>query len=372
MRIPTPARALALALALAGALILFANRHTPDESRLLGALLLATALAALLTRETPARRRVLEALAVLLLVLAGGEWAVRRESQKSQDAYAGRVIQFVDDPVLRYHWKPDTSCGEGTTNDRGMLDVPRQTEKPPGTLRIACLGDSVGGDCTLPRDNACAALERVLREARDGRPTEVLNFSVSGYNTLQEARTLEVRALPFSPDAVVVLYVVNDPYPELAISHHLPGHFKFQHLLWSATRFAAARLFPGHIDPLGGLLQGFYDDPRSWNGVVVAGFDRIQAVATAHAMPVVVAVFPLFLPDALPEHRLIGPKVTQEAERHGFIGLDLATTAYRDEPLDALLKPSRDMIHPNAHAHQLAAETIAKALLARHPELRAR
>ncbi|EYF08134.1 SGNH/GDSL hydrolase family protein [Chondromyces apiculatus] len=372
MRPPTPARALALALALAGAGLLYVNRVSPDESRTLGALVLAASLAALLTRETPGRRRALEAIAVLLLVLAGGEWAVRRETQRAQADYANSAIQFVDDPVLRYHWKPGISCGAGTTNDRGMLDVPRQTDKPPGTLRIACLGDSVGGDCSLPRDNACVALERILRDARGGRPTEVLNFSVPGYNTLQEARALDVRALPFSPDAAVVLYVVNDPYPELAISHHLPGHLKFEHLLWSAGRFAAAKAFPGRVDPLGGLLQGFYEDPRSWDGVVVAGFDRLRATADAHHLPVVVAVFPLFLPDALPEHRAIGPRVAGEAARHGFIALDLADAAYRDESIEALLKPSRDMIHPNAHAHQLAAEAIARALLAQHPELRDR
>lgn len=370
MKPPSPARALALALTLAGAAVVHANRVDPDESRTLGALLLAGGLAALLFRETPGRRRALEAAAVLVLVLAGGELAVRRENRLAQAAYAGRLIHFVDDPLLRYHWKPEISCGAGTTNALGMLDAPRAPEKPAGVLRVACLGDSVGGDCELPRDNACAELERVLLEERGGRPTEVLNFSVPGYNTLQEARALEIRAMPFSPDAAVVLYVVNDPYPDLAISNHLPGHFKFQHLLWSGARFAASRISGGRLDPFGGLLTDFYESPRAWDGVVVTGFDRIRAAAEPRQMPVVVAVFPLFLPDPLPEHRAIYTKVTREAERHGFVALDLSEAAYKDEPLTALLKPSRDMIHPNAHAHRLAALSIARALLEKHPELR--
>ena len=154
-------------------------------------------------------------------------------------AYADRLMRFVDDPVLRYEMQPATSCGEGTTNALGMLDGPREPTKPPGTLRVACLGDSVGGDCSLPRDNACAALERVLRDVRGGRPTEVLNFSVPGYNTLQEARALELKASAFAPDVVVVLYVVNDAYPDLAISHYLPGKLKFQHLIYSGLRVAS-------------------------------------------------------------------------------------------------------------------------------------
>ena len=372
MKFPSPARVLALALALVGAAVIYKNEGDPDESRVLGGLLVVGGVAAILFRETPGRRRAVELTAVLVLVLAGGELMVRRENRLAQQAYADRLIRFVDDPLLRYHWKPDASCGEGTINDLGMLDGPRELQKPPGTLRVACLGDSVGGDCTLPRDNACAALEQILREERGGRPTEVLNFSVPGYNTLQEARALEVRAMPFSPDAAVVLYVVNDPYPDLAISHHLPGHFKFQHLLWSGARFAAARISGGRLDPFGGLLTDFYENPRAWDGVVVAGFDRIRAVAEPRAMPVVVAVFPLFLPDPLPEHRAIYPKVTREAERHGFITLDLSEVAYKSEPLTALLKPSRDMIHPNAHAHRLAALAVARALLDRHPELRER
>src|SRR5439155_5307752 len=112
--------------------------------------------------------------AVLLLVLAGGEVMTRRENGTAADRYANRLMHFVDDPVLRYEFKPNTACGETVTNELGMMDVARRQEKSQGTLRVACLGDSVGGDCFLPRDNACAALERVLRERRGGRPVEVM------------------------------------------------------------------------------------------------------------------------------------------------------------------------------------------------------
>ena len=366
---PSPARAVAAALALAGAALALANRDDADESLTLGILLLGVGLAGLALRETPRLRRALEVAAVLALVLAGGELMVRRENGIAARAYADRTMHFVDDPLLRYEMKPDLSCGGGVTNALGMLDVPRRQEKPAGTLRIACLGDSVGGDCSLPRENTCAALEGILRDARGGRPVEVLNFSVPGYNTMQEARSLELKALPFAPDAVVVLYVINDPYPDLAISHFLPGRLKFEHLLWSGARVAAWKLSGARIDPFGGMLQQLHESPRSWDGVVVAGFDRIRAVADARRMPVAIAVFPLFIESPLPEHRAIYAKVAREAERHGFIGVDLSAAAFAGEPLSSLLKPSRDMIHPNARAHQLAAAAIARALLAQHPEL---
>ncbi len=367
-RLPGPARTLAIALVIAGAAIVFANRAVPDESRVVGAGLVAAGLAGALSDARRVRRAV-EALAVLVLVLAGGEWAVRRENDIAARAYADRMMHFVDDPVLRYEMQPKVSCGEDVTNDFGMVDGPRKFAKPPGTLRIACLGDSVGGDCSLLHENACADLEGTLGAARGGRPVEALNFSVPGYNTMQEARSLETKALRFSPDAVVVLYVVNDPAPDLAVSHYLPGNFKFEHLLWSGARLAAWKIVGPSLDPFGPWLEPLHSDPHCWDAVVVAGFDRIRAVAEARHMPVAVAVFPLFVAPTLPVYRTIYAKVAREAERHGFVGVDLSEAAFKDEPLEALLKPSRDIIHPNARAHRLAAEAITRALIERHPDL---
>jgi len=364
MRLPSPARVLACALVAVGALVILANRAFPDESRVLGIAFVLAGVAGIAV-EGPRLRPVVEALAVLILVFAGGECAVRRENGIAARAYSDRLMHFVDDPLLRYEMQPGVNCGQEVTNPSGMMDVPRRLEKPPGTLRVACLGDSVGGDCDLFHTNVCATLEEILGAARGGRPVEALNFSVPGYNTMQEARSLEIKALPFSPDVVVVLYVVNDPAPDLAISHFLPGHFKFEHLLWSGADLAAWRIVGPPFDPFGAVFRPFYESPEAWDAVVVAGFDRIRAVAEARHLPVVVAVFPLFA--GPPEFSALYAQVVREAERHGFIAVDLSQAAYRDEPLAALLKPSRDAIHPNARAHRLAAEAIARALVEHHP-----
>lgn len=348
---PSPFRALAAALALGGIAIVLANRVDPDESRAVGAALIVLGAGFAATRETRWKQVTLELVATLLCVLAGGELAIRRENGIAQRAFAERMMHFVEDPELRYEMKPGIKHSEGTTNSFGMLDRERALAKPPGTWRVACLGDSVGGDFQLPDDNACAALERILA-ARRGGSTEVLNFAVPGYNTLQEARALEVKALRFDPDAIVVLFVVNDPYPDLAVSHFLPGHFKFEHLLWTGINLALGR---SRFEELFDLFAR----PRAWH-VVVSGFDRIAAVAAERKLPVVVAVFPLFTRDAAhfaPLYR----KVVDEAARHGFRAVDLSAV-YADHDLSTLLKPSRDPIHPNAAAHLLAAEAIAREL----------
>jgi hypothetical protein len=369
MTVPTPERVLAATLVMTGLAVVWANRQVPDESLKLGIVVLCLGLAGIAFRVARLHRAI-EATALLTLVLVGGEVMVRRENGIASRAYAERTMHFVDDPLLRYELKPNLVCDKAVTNEFGMIDVPRTLEKPADTLRVACLGDSVGGDCSLPSDNTCAALEPILREARGGKPVEVLNFSVPGYNTMQEARALEVKALRFAPDAVVVLYVLNDPAPDLAISHVLPGRFKFEHLLWSGARLAAWKLAGGGaVDPFEGMLGPLHENPRSWDAVVVAGFDRIRVAAESRHAPVALAVFPLFLEPIPKDYPAIYLKVTREAERHGFTAIDLSTAAFAGEPLPSLLKPSHDLIHPNARAHHLAAAAIARALLARHPEL---
>jgi lysophospholipase L1-like esterase len=364
----TPGRALGALLAAAGAGVVAANLVEPDESRALGAVALSVGLALLVAPETAGRRRLVESLVALVLVLAGGEAMVRRETRLAQAAYADRLMHFVEDGELRYEFKPGVRCSASTLSSLGMLDVERSREKPEGTLRIACLGDSVGGDCDLPRENACAQLEKQLTAARGGRPVEVLNFSVPGYNTIQEARALETKALAFAPDAVVLLYVINDPYPDLAVSQFIPGHFKFEHLLFTAAMTAGSRVIPA-LDPMGTFFRQLYTSPRSWDGVVVRGFDRIAAATEGRHLPVVVAVFPMFVP--APSAQLPGyyAQVAAEAARHGFVALDLSQTAFKGVPLGGLLKPSRDAIHPNAAAHERAAATIGDALLARHRDV---
>jgi hypothetical protein len=350
-----------LLLAAGGALLVILNRTFPDESRWLGAATLVAGCTVALVRETAGRRALLQVLAATWLVLLGGEVTVRVENARARRNFEGTLIRWSNDPELVYDLLPSVACEGTTTNDLGMVDAPRAIPKPPDTLRIACLGDSVGADCSLPGATTCAALEGLLRERRGGRPVEGLNFSVFGYNTMQEARSLELKAEAFHPDAVVVLYVINDPFPDIAVSHFLPGHLKFEHLLAGGAYLAAARLLPGKLAPVPGLEQ-IYTEPRAWNDVVVAGFDRIEQSARKLGVPVVVAVFPMFLDPPWPAYSALYEKVATEATAHGFIAVNLSSTAYRDVPVGSLLKPSRDFIHPNQLAHALAARAIADAL----------
>jgi len=106
-------------------------------------------------------------------------------------------------------------------NPAGFRDLPRVRAKPPGTFRIAVLGDSQTEALQVEREETFAAvLEEELSSCRtappgwagEGRPRfEVLNFGVAGYGTAQELLTLREEALAYDPDLVLLaVYTGND------------------------------------------------------------------------------------------------------------------------------------------------------------------
>jgi len=92
----------------------------------------------------------------------------------------------------------------------GLRDREYAIRKPPGTFRIAWLGDSFVEALQVPLDS-CAAkrLEAALAPLSSQR-IEVLNFGVSGYGTCQQLLLLEDLALRFEPDLVLAQYYFND------------------------------------------------------------------------------------------------------------------------------------------------------------------
>jgi lysophospholipase L1-like esterase len=103
-------------------------------------------------------------------------------------------------------------------NAAGERDVPHPLGKPPGTYRIAILGDS----CTeslqvpvaatfwarLPAELASCPLPHPVLQ---GRKVETLNFGVSGYGTAQELLALRTRVWKYQPDLVLLaFYTGND------------------------------------------------------------------------------------------------------------------------------------------------------------------
>ena len=108
--------------------------------------------------------------------------------------------------MLKYVPKP----GVGDVNAAGCRDRDYPVAKPPDTYRIVVLGDSIAfGYCNESRGIPLPAtfpkkLEAMLEREPlpEAARTEVLNFSVSGYDTAQEVELLAEKALAYEPDLV--------------------------------------------------------------------------------------------------------------------------------------------------------------------------
>ena len=98
------------------------------------------------------------------------------------------------------------------TNSHGMRGVEVTREKPPGTFRIAGIGDSyMFGWGVGQGETYLEILEGQLNElSAEERRFEVLNFAVPGYNTAIEAALYERKVRYFEPDLLLIHFIGND------------------------------------------------------------------------------------------------------------------------------------------------------------------
>lgn len=108
-------------------------------------------------------------------------------------------------------------------NDHGFRDRDHAIAKPPGTLRIAVLGDSFAEALQVPLEKTFTAVveEKLQRCPQPANSiVEVLNFGVSGFSTTRELILLRKRVWSYSPDVIVLLFTtgndVRDNSPALS------------------------------------------------------------------------------------------------------------------------------------------------------------
>jgi hypothetical protein len=151
------------------------------------------------------------------LGLALGEIGLRVAGIKYDGSF------YIRDSVRGWALRPDSEgwwVSEGRAyvriNHDGMHDREHTIAKPPGTFRIAVLGDSLTAARQVPLEkNFCSVIELELSQcaAFAGRRVEVMNFGVDGYGTAQELLTLRDHVWKYRPDLVVLaFYPGNDVY----------------------------------------------------------------------------------------------------------------------------------------------------------------
>jgi hypothetical protein len=119
--------------------------------------------------------------------------------------------------------KGTLSCSEYSidiaVNSKGLRDREFPYEKPPGTRRILCLGDSFTFGYGVRADETFAKLlERSLNEGgSSGSRWEALNAGIGSTGTAQQLALYETECYKYSPDIVVVCFCpANDFFDNIA------------------------------------------------------------------------------------------------------------------------------------------------------------
>ena len=329
-------------------------------------------------------RKLSLSLASLLIALLAAELMIRIAGAAPEVSVIrkGR-FQLSHNPKIGFEPVPELRYGgedlsfydyQGASNRLGYRDRDHEIAKPDGVWRIVVLGDSIGAGLRVERfeDTFPALLERRLRE--QGVNAEVINLSVSGYNTQQEVETLIDKGLRYRPDLVLVAYsltdrerVDGDILKTLLEAERSQGGriaarvhpWLLQSALYRVVRYRVAPPRPvqasdAELQKLTDLISG---------DTVAEYFAKLGDLGSREGFRVMIAVFPRIVRNFgyyrfADQHEY----VRNLSGTHGFIHLDLLPEFARcreasAEPIGA------DNYHPSAAGHRCAADAMARMIL---------
>lgn len=257
---------------------------------------------------------------------------------------------------------------------------PAFTQKPEGTFRLVCLGDSFTfGEGVRNEDTYAEVAARLLR--KQGRQTDACNLGVGGYNTTQSLGVLERFGFDLEPDVVVLGFTINDAEPPLFQIDPVSGKSVRRARETAIEAEAAPQKPPAralyrlrlaqavwkvfHAQNLTKQTLEYY---RSVNDPSAAGWieseralREIIAKCRERGIPCIVVMFPLLyeLSDAYPLgeiHERVGEVVTGA----GGVFIDLLPRLKGQSPAGLIVHPTDP--HPNETVDALAGELVAETI----------
>lgn len=285
------------------------------------------------------------------------------------DLVAGQKSQFSlsDDSILLYELK--------------YLPQKSVQDKQRNTLRVIVLGDSTTYSImwTL-NDYYPKLLEDLLNANSAPLKYEVINAGVPGYNTIQEARYLEKRWIPYSPNLVIIGYCagndrtikrkivkykdglycsdINESYPYIL---ELPFNLS-KFLLSKSALYRLINLTLVNISDKQGL--DFINSKIKYFNLTLEtqkAIKKIKDISCREKFGLLFVIFP----------RLgNGPQyecdwIVNKCKEYGIEYIDLHDV-FQKNGYEKIGISSNDDCHPNKLGHQLVAEAIFEYLKKRN------
>jgi len=240
------------------------------------------------------------------------------------------------------------------TNRWGMRDDDYEQTPPPNAYRIAMIGGSIAQGPGVVHEETFEYLleQRLNREHAGGQYAkyEILNFSVGGYNILQQLTALEKNVFDFKPDALFCMSVTRDEMRTFNFLLETP----FETIPYEDVREIIRRAGVTEkmrINKAARLLKPYNDEIMSWT------YNRIVQSCKPHGVLPVWICLPLE-PEKYDSTQ--AADLRRLAQQAGFIALNLID-AYDSAKGTYLWIAPWDR-HPNAKAHRLIANRIYEAL----------
>ena len=127
-------------------------------------------------------------------------------------------LMFMPHPYRVFELAPDRidQSGHASHNSKGLRNPDFAEIKPPGTVRIVCLGGSTTYSIGATTDTHTypAHLERFLRQhyAQTSLTVEVINAGAPTYSSLESLILFQTRMLEYSPDVAILHNSLNDAW----------------------------------------------------------------------------------------------------------------------------------------------------------------
>ena len=299
---------------------------------------------------------------------------------------------YVKDPELGWRLKPNSedvwSGQKVQINSKGLRGPELEYAKPAHVLRVLYLGDSVTFGDELPSyEQSFPYLTKAILERRLTHSVETINSGVSGYTPWQEDIYLKREGIKFSPDLVVVGFVLNDVTEKFEltrfggsgegwqISHTYSSYFEQladrSSIAYFARRLGAKLRFGRDVregakkkETLD--VRSLVDNPdradvrRAWE-ITLEELDGISDFCRERRIPAILVAFPFrFQFDEVNTTATPQKILNQYAEKKGIPMLDLLPILAERMKQEGLRPEDYffDSNHFTVHGNQVVAEFI--------------
>lgn len=249
-------------------------------------------------------------------------------------------------------------------NSHGYRDTEHSLEKNTSSLRIVGIGDSFtfGIGMKNPEELYLKQTEKMLNQ--EGEQYESINLGIPGIDTEYESRILAEEGIRFSPDFIIVGYVLNDfrnansggkiPQPIFLANSYLMSKLYTYSIIHNAIISSIQSLAsrPTYEET---LLSSFSSETNI--ELNRQSFSKMAEIATSSNATIILVIFPLIHNLQNYSFTHAHDTVSEIAKAKGMIVIDLLQIYQNYDERD--LRVSTYDEHPNALAHKLAAEQLS-------------